>query len=69
MVPIILEKDSKSKIEPLEKKKYIANQKYTLFQFLETLKKKFTGKLKKSESICFYVAGKVIESGGTIHPI
>ena len=64
MIPIIMEKDLKSRIEPLEKKKYIANKSYTLFQFLETVKKKFAGRIKKSESISFYIAGRVIESGG-----
>lgn len=64
MIPIILEKDAKSKIESLDKKKFISQGDYTLFKFLETLKKKFIGKVKKTESICFYIAGKVIESGG-----
>lgn len=64
MIPLILEKDPRSKIEPLEKKKYLSNGKYTLFHFLETVKKMFANKIKKSESLCFYIAGKVIENGG-----
>jgi GABA(A) receptor-associated protein len=64
MIPLILEKDPRSKIEPLEKKKYLSSSKYTLFHFLETTKKMFATKIKKSESLCFYIAGRVIENGG-----
>lgn len=65
MIPIILERDHKSKIEPLDKKKYLSGPKYTFFQFMETTKKLFANKIKKSEALCFYIAGKVIENGGS----
>lgn len=48
MIPVILEKDNKSKIEPLEKKKFLSGPKYTFFQFAETIRKLFANKIKKS---------------------
>lgn len=33
MIAVILEKDLRSKIEPLEKVKFLANGKYTLYHF------------------------------------
>lgn len=48
MIPVILERDPKTSLEPLEKQKYLSNPKSTLFKFLETVKTLFNDKVKKS---------------------
>mmetsp|Transcript_3271 Transcript_3271/g.3601 ORF Transcript_3271/g.3601 Transcript_3271/m.3601 type:complete len:124 (-) Transcript_3271:149-520(-) len=57
-IPIICEKHAKSKLEDLDKNKYLVTDKYKVYQFIHLLRKRIN--LKQEEALYLFVNGRTL---------
>ena len=60
-IPVIIEKDAKSKINELGKTKFLFPEDVAVIKIIETIRKKID--LKESEALFFLINGKKVMSG------